>query len=127
MLADALADAMQRILVINVDDTLVGTVQIQSKGADIAYLGQLAVDPDQQAGGIGSRLIAAAEALAANAFDASMMEMTVIAQRPELIAYYERRGYTDTGERRPFPFDNARIGAAKRRDLVFTVLAKVLR
>ena len=29
--------------------------------------------------------------------------MTVIERRPELIAYYERRGYARTGERRPLP------------------------
>lgn len=29
--------------------------------------------------------------------------MTVIEQREELIAYYQRRGWRVTGERRPFP------------------------
>ena len=31
------------------------------------------------------------------------MEMTVIDSRVELIAYYERRGYVRTPERRDFP------------------------
>jgi hypothetical protein len=31
------------------------------------------------------------------------IEMTVLEQRAELIAYYERRGWRRTGERRPFP------------------------
>jgi phosphate-selective porin len=54
------------------------------------------------------------------------MEMTVIRQRTELIAYYERRGYTLTGETRPFPLDDERFGLPVTRDLSFVVLAKRL-
>jgi hypothetical protein len=54
------------------------------------------------------------------------MEMTVIRQREELVAYYERRGYARTGEGRPFPLDDPRFGIPKRRDLSFVVLAKPL-
>ena len=50
------------------------------------------------------------------------MEMTVIAQRSELIAWYQRRGYELTGETRPFPYDNARAGLPRRDDLQFVVL-----
>jgi hypothetical protein len=52
--------------------------------------------------------------------------MTVIAQRAELIAWYERRGYRLTGERRPFPKTDPRFGLPKRDDLEFVVLAKPL-
>ena len=51
--------------------------------------------------------------------------MTVIRQRPELIAWYERRGYRRTGENRPFPYGNPRFGLPTRDDLVFDVLKKV--
>jgi predicted N-acetyltransferase YhbS len=125
-LIESLSDPTQRILVAEIADALVGSVQVQNRDGERAYLGQLAVDPNQQASGIGSRLIEAAEALAANEFGASIMEMTVIVQRAELTAYYVRRGYVETGEMRPFPFDNARIGIATRRDLAFTVLEKAL-
>jgi hypothetical protein len=54
------------------------------------------------------------------------MEMTVIALRAELIAWYERRGYALTGERRPFPFEGLINGKALRDDLDFVVLAKDL-
>ena len=54
------------------------------------------------------------------------MEMTVIASRDELIAYYERRGYALTGERRPFPLDDPRFGLPKTRELEFVVLEKDL-
>ena len=48
-------------------------------------------------------MIAAAEDQAARDFGATMIEMTVIDRRPELIAYYQRRGYVLTDEKRPFP------------------------
>jgi hypothetical protein len=52
--------------------------------------------------------------------------MTVIAQRVELIAWYQRRGYELTGQTRPFPYDNERAGLPRRDDLHFTVLEKSL-
>jgi hypothetical protein len=53
------------------------------------------------------------------------MEMTVIHGRTELIAYYQRKGYALTGERRPFPMDDERFGLPKR-ELEFVVLTKTL-
>ena len=52
--------------------------------------------------------------------------MTVITQRAELIAWYERRGYALTGERRPFPAHDPRFGKPRRDDLEFVVLGKPL-
>jgi hypothetical protein len=54
------------------------------------------------------------------------MEMTVVAQRTDLIAWYLRRGYAATGETRPFPYGDERFGRPRRDDLAFTVLAKPL-
>jgi hypothetical protein len=54
------------------------------------------------------------------------MHMTVIVQRTELIAWYERRGYRRTGERKPFPYGDERFGLPQRADLVFDVLKKQL-
>jgi GNAT superfamily N-acetyltransferase len=125
-LAESLADPCQRILVAERDDALIGCVNIAAVGADKAYLGMLSVDPARQAGGIGRALIAAGEAAAAELFGATAMEMTVIRQRHELIAWYERRGYRLTGEERPFPLDDTRFGLPRRRDLAFVVLEKPL-
>ena len=72
-------------------------------GANLAYLGMFAVDPARQAAGLGRELLARAEALARTTFAATMMEMTVIARRTDLIPWYERRGYHRTGEIRAFP------------------------
>jgi hypothetical protein len=52
--------------------------------------------------------------------------MTVIEQRRDLIAWYLRRGYVDTGRIEPFPYGNTRFGMPKRDDLRFVVLAKAL-
>ena len=90
----------------------------------VAYLGMLAVDPEHQARGLARRLIDWAEQTARDEFGARAMQMTVIGQRRELIQYYERRGYLDTGERQAFPLDDPRFGLPKTRALYFVVLEK---
>jgi ribosomal protein S18 acetylase RimI-like enzyme len=71
---------------------------------DALYLGMLTVKPGLQGKGIGKLLMEAAEERA-RAIGCSKIKMTVITVRKELIAYYERKGYSDTGERKPFPND----------------------
>lgn len=119
-LAEAIADPERAILM---TDDASGCVQASRVAADRAALGLLAVRPDVQAGGLGRRLVTAAEAHAVRAFGARWMEMTVIAARGELIAWYERQGYVRTGETRPFPMDDPRFGLP-RRPLSFVVLER---
>jgi GNAT superfamily N-acetyltransferase len=104
---------------------LAGCCQLEPSG-DACYFGLFAVDPTRQGGGIGGRILDVAEQTARDRFGARTMEMTVIAQRDELIAWYERRGYTRTGETRPFPYGDERFGIPLRDDLHFVVLAKGL-
>jgi len=125
-LRDILADASRVLLLAEIDGVLTGCVQVAKQGEGLAYLGLLTVDPRRQAGGLGRWLIAAAEAEAIDRFGATRMEMTVIRQRAELIAWYERRGYRLTGETRPFPLDDERFGLSQTRELVFVVLEKAL-
>lgn len=125
-LAGQLADPAQRVLVAEDDGALVGCVAISDHGDGRCYLGMLSVDPQRQAGGLGRALIDAAEDCARVEFTAGRMEMTVIRQRAELIAYYERRGYALTGEERPFPSDDPRFGMPRRNDLGFVVMARTL-
>lgn len=129
-LKDILSDPNQTLLVAQDDDgALIGCVLIVDKGerdgARIGYLGMLTVRPDLQAAGLGRQLVAAAEDHA-RGFGARIMEMTVIKSRRELIDWYIRRGYHDTGREEPFPLDDIRFGLPKTRDLVFVVLAKGL-
>jgi len=125
-LRDILADASRVLLLAEIDGVLTGCVQVAKQCEGLAYLGLLTVDPRRQAGGLGRWLIAAAEAEAIDRFGATRMEMTVIRQRAELIAWYERRGYRLTGETRPFPLDDERFGLPQTRELEFVVLEKAL-
>jgi ribosomal protein S18 acetylase RimI-like enzyme len=115
----ALIDGASRILIALDGVTILGCVNIADRGAGLAYLGLLCVDPQLQARGIGKQLIAAAEATARDSFAATRVEMTVIDRRVELIAWYERHGYARTGETRPFP-------VAVEPPLTMVVLAKPL-
>lgn len=119
-----LADPAQRLLVFRDHEVLSACVALTDKGAGLAYLGMLTVDPSRQAAGLGRIILAAAEDHCSAHFAASRVEMTVIAQRSELIAWYERRGYASTGERRPFPAHDPRFGLPKCEDLAFVVLEK---
>ncbi len=120
-----LADPAQHLLVLRDGDALRACVALTDKGDGLAYLGLLTVEPSGQAAGLGRIILAAAEDHAAG-FGAFRVEMTVIEQRTELIAWYERRGYSVTGERRPFPHSDVRFGVPRRDDLVFVVLDKTL-
>lgn len=99
-------------------------VALTLKPGGLVYIGLVTVDPEKQGGGMGRRLLDVAEHYAASHLGANRAEMTVIAQRVELIAWYERRGYAQTGERRPFPMSDPRFGLPKRGDLEFVVLEK---
>jgi GNAT superfamily N-acetyltransferase len=108
------------------DDPLVACCELVQRTTDVAYFGMFAVRPAAQAGGLGRLVLAEAERYAQTTFGVSTMEMTVIGQRVELIDWYVRRGYTLTGEHRPFPYDGLVNGRALRDDLYFEVLAKTL-
>jgi len=104
---------------------LVGCCHIELR-PEAAYFGMFSVQPALQGAGVGRQLLAEAERVAAVEWAATTMEMTVLAQRTELIEWYERRGYQLTGETRPFPYGNERYGLPRRPDLVFAVLRKPL-
>ena len=65
------------------------------------YFGLLAVDPQRQRSGIGTRLIAAAEQYCRSA-GCRFMDLTFVNVRQELPAYYQRFGYVENGTL-PFP------------------------
>jgi GNAT superfamily N-acetyltransferase len=102
MLTAIVDDPAQRLLIAEQDGAAIGCVQVSDQGKGLAYLGLLCVEPAIQAGGIGKKLMEAAERVARDVFEARRMEMTVIDAREELIAYYRRRGYAPTGETRDF-------------------------
>ena len=130
-LAAAIAGPASLMLVALDAPTSAGTVlaccQLERRGDDVAYFGMFAVRPRLQGGRVGRRLLAAAEDHASSQWSARTMEMTVIVQREELIAWYVRRGYVRTQDTRPFPYGDLRFGRPRRDDLEFLVLRKQLR
>lgn len=124
MVTAAVVDPSGEVVLAEADGVLVGCIHVQREGA-AAHFGMFAVEPTLQAGGTGSALLAAAEDRA-RAWGCSAMDLEVVAQRAELIAWYERRGYRRTGETKPFPYGDERFGIPQRDDLHFVVLRRDL-
>lgn len=85
------------------DNTIAACVNLQKTGERI-YLGMLSVSPQLQGKGIGKEMLMAAEEYA-NQVNCLSIYMTVISLRYELIEWYKRFGYIDTGERKAFKED----------------------
>jgi ribosomal protein S18 acetylase RimI-like enzyme len=100
-------------------------VWLADEGCGTWYLGSLAVDTTAQSGGIGGRVLDAAEAHV-RAHGGTRIRMQVIGVRDTLIAWYERRGFAKTGRNAPFPYGDDRFGVPRRDDLAFVELAKRL-
>ena len=72
-----------------------GCVYVELRGPR-AYLGLLSVDPVRQGGGVGKKLIAAAEKYA-RGHGCGHMDIRVVNLRAELPPYYRALGYEETG------------------------------
>ncbi len=105
---------------------LVACCQLDRRDVGVAYFGMFAVRPGQQGAGLGRVVLAEAERRARAEWQADTMEMTVIAQRRDLIAWYVRRGYVETSDTHPFHYGDAAFGLPRRDDLYFVVLRKRL-
>ncbi len=79
---------------------ILGCVYLEKRGERL-YLGMLSVWPELQARGIGKKLLAAATAHAKSTGCRSVF-MRVLSRRQELIEWYERHGYRQTGAREPY-------------------------
>ncbi|WP_297829660.1 GNAT family N-acetyltransferase [Thermomonas sp.] len=120
-----IARPQSRVLVAEDEATPIACAHVCRDG-DAGYFGMFAVAPELQRSGLGSRILAECERIAADEWRLPALRMTVIEQRPELIDWYRRRGYSATGETRPFPYGDPRFGLPKRDDLRFVVLEKPL-
>lgn len=101
---------------------IIGCVNLKDHIGKV-YLGMLAVKPLLQGSGTGKHLLHAAEEYAKH-IDASAIYMTVISDRKELIDWYKRHGYVDTGKREAFPEDE--VSGKHLKELEFVVLEKTL-
>ena len=110
------------ILLAEEGSKLQGCVYLEHQGVAL-YLGMLTVRPDLQGKGLGAQLMQASEERARE-LGCKKIKMTVITVRDELIAYYGRKGFTDTGKREAFPADPA-FGIPKQ-PLEFMVMEKAV-
>jgi ribosomal protein S18 acetylase RimI-like enzyme len=109
------------VLVYRDEGRILGCVELRKEGQKL-YLGMLTVQPGLQGKGLGKKLLFAAEEEASRQ-NCTAIFMTVISVRSELIAWYVRHGYHDTGIRKPFEVPNTRWGIPKQK-LEFAVLEK---
>lgn len=99
-----------------------------------AYIGMFAVHPELQGKGVGHQILQAAETFAIRHLQSSTQDsqtkiarltMSILSHRPELLAYYQRRGYELNGNKMPFPNDGNN-GEPKRQDLELLELEKIV-
>jgi ribosomal protein S18 acetylase RimI-like enzyme len=101
---------------------IVACVQIESKGSE-ANIGMLAVEPAMQCAGIGKAMLAHAETYADVSLGAEQFVLIVVGDRHELLQFYRRRGYKETGQRLPYPVESG-VGTPRRSELDLMVLRK---
>lgn len=106
----------------NDDNDLNGCVYLK-KNDNKMYLGMLTVSPLLQAGGIGKKILNAAEEYAFQQ-KCNLIQMRVISVRHELIAWYQKHGYSKTGETIPYvPGDGLSI---PKQPLEFIIMEKFI-
>lgn len=105
------------------NNRIIGSVLLVEKEHQL-YLGMLTVSPELQNSGIGKKMLAEAENHA-KTLGLSSIIMTVISVREELIAWYKRHGYVDTGEREVFPESEIHIPISDE-PLEFVFLEKTI-
>jgi ribosomal protein S18 acetylase RimI-like enzyme len=82
--------------------SMVGCVQIENYGHGEAHIGLLTVSPNCQNLGLGKFLVRAAEEHAHKHWQCKTATMSVLHNRTELLDWYLRLGYRQTGETAPF-------------------------
>ncbi|WKZ59297.1 MAG: GNAT family N-acetyltransferase [Cyclobacteriaceae bacterium] len=105
------------------DGKIIGCVELRKEN-DKLYLGMLTVNPTIQGKGIGKALLKASEEEAAKQ-NCHAIFMNVLTDRKELIDWYVRHGYHDSGRRKPFAFTDPRFGFPKK-PLEFMIMEKTI-
>lgn len=90
---------------------------------EYAYIGFFSVHPSLQQRGLGKFMLTQAEAFAYQSLGVQKFVMFVISQRPELIAFYHRRGYRSTGRIEAYP---SFLGIPRTSDLTIEYLEKIV-
>ncbi|PPC93927.1 MAG: GNAT family N-acetyltransferase [Methylotenera sp.] len=117
------------ILVGVLNDQIIATICCERQdayGKNIAHLSMIAVKPTLQSKGYGTTMLQAAEAMTLREWRVVGFHMAVITMREELIAFYERLGYSRSGEFKNFP-ENATLWQPKVPDLTLEYLVKIIK
>ncbi|MFW5453554.1 GNAT family N-acetyltransferase [Thioalkalivibrio sulfidiphilus] len=101
----------------------VACVHVRKDGQN-ASIGMLAVNPRHQGLGLGKQMLDLAERFALEHYSAQQFIMSVVCERPELMAFYLRRGYRPTGTVLEYPL-KAGVGQPKRAGLMVEILGKL--
>ena len=126
MLAEIISDPLSRLILFRSSEKdLIGCVQLQ-KQENKCYLGMLSVHVSWQKSGLGKYILEYCENFAQTEFQSEKMTINVISRRFELIAYYQRRGYISTGNKRPFPYNQPKYGIPKVEGLELEIFDKKL-
>lgn len=97
-------------------EKVVGCVHLRHEGSQgfgidsKVYFGMLSVHPKLQGLGIGKKLIQACEQLGQREWQAKFSRICVFDSRQELLAWYKKLGYKETGETCPFVPDDEQLG-----------------
>lgn len=125
MLREQIASPDNVILLFRDGAQLIACVFLQRR-ENCAYLGMFTVAPALQGSGIGKKVLGFIEDWVVTHWSVRCIEMCVISKRKELVEWYLRRGYSDTGRREPFPYGEPKYGLPKVADLEMMVLEKHL-
>jgi ribosomal protein S18 acetylase RimI-like enzyme len=120
-LTETIENSKNTILKFTENNQIIACVLLMEKEQKL-YLGMLTVSPELQNSGVGKKLLQQAE-IHALALRLPKIVMTVISIREELIAWYKRHGYVDTGAREAFPISDVHIPISEQ-PLEFMVLEK---
>lgn len=104
------------------DSEIVACVHVDKDG-DNSHIGMLAVNTALQGAGVGKQMLAYAEWYASEYYGSEKYIMFVVSSRNELIAFYLRRGYQQTGCVMDYPL-SAGAGTPKHADLKIETLEK---
>ncbi|SES66295.1 Ribosomal protein S18 acetylase RimI [Nitrosomonas marina] len=121
-ISTAMAKPDARFYVVYLEQLLTACIYLSREQCH-AYIGFFSVHPNYQGIGVGKHILHQAEDIARQELAARRIRMFVVSQRPELIAFYQRRGYQRIGSQEPYPLQ-LKIGVPKVDGLTIEYLEK---
>ena len=115
-----IADCDSEFFVGYLDGNLISCIAIKKYGP-VTEFGTFAVDPSLQGFGYGKDILSFAESKASSY--SSAFQVTVVSQNSDLVGFYQRRGYKETGQRLAYPIGQ-NVGKPKVKNIDLTVLQK---